>query len=69
MQQCRLVEAIIKEKTRIDTNQDKGYLKKTELLKIQLFIAESINTIIQKIETKIDKVEENQSIKDRTHEG
>ena len=64
-----LVEAIIKEKTRIDTNQDKGYLKKTELLKIQLFIAESINTIIQKIETKIDKVEENQSIKDRTHEG
>ena len=64
-----LVEAIIKEKTRIDTNQDKEYLKKTELLKIQLFIAESINTIIQKIETKIDKVEENQSIKDRTHEG
>ena len=55
--------------SRIDTNKDKEYLKKTELLKIQLFIAESINTIIQKIETKIDKVEENQSIKDRTHEG
>ena len=61
MHQCRLDEAIRKEEARID--QDKECLKKAELAKLQSFIAESINTIIQKIEIKIDKVEENQSIK------
>ena len=61
IRQCRLDEAIRKEEVRID--QDKDYIKKTELAEFQSFISESINTIIEKIERKIDKVEENQRFK------
>ena len=63
MHNSRLDEALRKEKARINQNQDIEFIQKTKLAKLESVIADSITTIIYKIETKLDKVEENQSFK------